>query len=136
MLGRLRSIDTRRVAGWTVLGLGAAAAELGLLRVLYEGLTLPLPLATALAAEALIVVKFLIADHWVFGHRRPNLDRLLRYHGACGGALAVYWVVINLLAGGLGVPYTIAFILGTAGSFVWSLLSNFLWVWHRAGVRP
>jgi putative flippase GtrA len=95
-----------------------------------------LPIATALAAEVLILVKFLLADRWVFGYRRPSIDRAVKYHGACAGALLVYWVVINALSGGLGVAYTLGFLLGTSASFVWSLLTNFLWVWHRAGVRP
>ena len=135
MLDRLRLIDTRRVAAWTVLGLGAAAAELGLLRLFYEGLAVPLPVATALAAEVLILVKFVLNDRWVFGHPHPTLDRAVRYHGACAGALVVYWVVINALAGLLGVPYALGFVIGTVASFVWSLVTNFLWVWSRADVR-
>jgi putative flippase GtrA len=135
MLARLRLIDSRRVVGWTVLGLGAAAAELGLLRVLHETLGLPLPVATALAAEMLILVKFVLNDRWVFGHPRPTIDRAVKYHGACAGALIVYLLVINALAGPLGVPYALGFLIGTVASFVWSLVTNFLWVWSRAGVR-
>jgi putative flippase GtrA len=136
MLGRFPArANLHRIAGWSVLGLSAAAAELGLLRALYEGLLVPLPVATVLAAEVLILIKFLVADRWVFGYPRPALDRAVRYHGACAGALVVYWLVINLLSGALGVPYTLGFFLGTAASFVWSLLTNFLWVWARAGVR-
>ena len=126
----------QRVLGWTVLGVSAAAAELALLRALVEGLQVPLPVATALAAETLILVKFLVADRWVFGHPRPAVDRAIKYHGACAGALVVYWLVINALATLLGVPYALGFLIGTGASFVWSLLTNFLWVWDRAGVRP
>ena len=125
----------QRVASWFVLGLGAALAELGLLRLLYEGLGWPLTVASAVAAETLILVKFAIADRWVFGHARPHLDRLLRYHGACAGALVVYWLVLNGLAGLLGVPYIVAFLLGSGASFAWSLLTNFLWVWTHANVH-
>jgi putative flippase GtrA len=126
----------QRVLGWTVLGVSAAAAELALLRALVEGVQVPLPVATALAAETLILVKFLVADRWVFGHPRPAVDRAIKYHGACAGALVVYWLVINALATLLGVPYALGFLIGTGASFVWSLLTNFLWVWDRAGVRP
>jgi putative flippase GtrA len=132
---RLQRVDLQRVAWWAVLGVSAAAAELGLLRALYEGVQIPLPVATALAAEVLILVKFLLADRWVFGYPRPAVDRAVKYHGACAGALLVYWLVINLLAAGLGVAYTLAFVVGTGASFVWSLVTNFLWVWARAGVR-
>src|SRR2546428_5703013 len=88
----------RRVASWFVLGVTASAVELALLRVLYEWLTWPLPVATAIAAEVLILGKFLVADRWVFGHPWPTMMRLLRYHGASAGALVVYWLVINGLA--------------------------------------
>jgi len=128
-------MDWQRVAGWTVLGVSAAAAELGLLRLLVEGLGMPLPIATAVAAETLILVKFLLNDRWVFGHPRPAVDRVIKYHGASAGALVVYWIVINGLASLLAVPYAIGFVIGTGASFVWSLLTNFLWVWNRAGVR-
>ena len=72
--------------------------ELALLRVLYEASQWPLPIATAVAAEVLILAKFLAADRWVFGHPWPNCSRLVRYHGASAGALVVYWLVINALA--------------------------------------
>jgi len=121
---------SRRVSGWVVLGIGAAFVELGLLRVLFEGLGWALPVATAVAAEALILAKFVIADRWVFGHPAPAFNRLIKYHGACAGAFAVYWLVINGLSELVGVPYTLAFVVGTAASFAWSLATNFLWVWR------
>ena len=64
--------------------------ELGLLRVLYETLGWPLVVATVVAAEVLILGKFVVADRWVFHHPRPAWDRLVRYHGASAGALVVY----------------------------------------------
>jgi putative flippase GtrA len=122
---------SRRVVSWFGLGLGASLVELGLLRALYEGLDWPFPLATAAAAEALILTKFFIADRWVFGHHRPAAGRLGRYQGVSAGALVVSWLVINALSGLLGVPYVVSFVLSTAASFAWSLASNFLWVWAR-----
>jgi putative flippase GtrA len=119
----------RQLGGWFVLGVVAAVVELGVLAVLKEELLWPLPLATFVAAEALILVKFGIADRWIFGFPRPTWDRLLRYHGACAGALIVYWVVVNALAALLNVPYAIGFLVGTAAAFAWSLATNFLWVW-------
>jgi putative flippase GtrA len=115
---------------WGALGVGAAIVELGLLKALVDALLWPLPMATFVAAEALILVKFALNDRWVFGHTRPTLPRLLRYHGACVGALVVYWLVINGLAL-VGLMYEIAFLVGTAASFGWSLVTNFLWVWRQ-----
>ena len=95
-----------------------------------------MPAATAVAAEVLILAKFVIADRWVFGHRRPSPTRLARYHGASAGALIVYWLAINGLAALFGLEYVLAFVLGTAAAFGWSLLTNFLWVWpSRRGAR-
>ncbi len=116
---------------WFVLGLVASVVELGLLRVLYELLGWALPVATAVAAEVLIIGKFLIADRWVFSHPWPAWDRLLRYHGASAGALAVYWLVINGLAALVGLPYVVGFVMGTGAALAWSLLTNFLWVWAK-----
>ena len=120
----------RRLASWFLLGLTASLLELVLLRVLYELLEWPLPIATAVAAEVLILVKFLLNDRLVFNHAWPTFGRLVRYHGASAGALVVYWLVINALSLFLGVAYLSAFVVGTAGAFTWSLLTNFLWVWR------
>jgi putative flippase GtrA len=121
----------RRVAGWFVIGATAALLELALLRLLFELMEWPLPVATAMAAEVLILGKFVTTDRLVFGHAAPTVNRLLRYHGASAGALLVYWVVINGLALPFGVPYVPAFIVGTAAAFLWSLVTNFLWVWAQ-----
>ena len=116
---------------WVVLGLTASLVELGVLRLLYEDLQWPLPVATVVAAELLIVGKFLVNDRFVFGHPWPNLPRLVRYHGASAGALVVYWLVLNALSLLAGVPYVMAFVVGTAAAFTWSLITNFLWVWEQ-----
>jgi putative flippase GtrA len=123
--------QTRRVAGWFVIGVAGSLVELGLLKVLLELLLWPLAVATAVAAELLILAKFLVADRWVFGHAWPRLDRVLRYHGASAGAFVVYWIVINALTELVGLPYPVGFVLGTGAAFAWSLLTNFLWVWAQ-----
>lgn len=119
-----------QVGRWLVLGAGAAVVELALLRLLVEVLLVHPWAASALAAEALILARFAVADRWVFQHPRPTLPRLLRYQGACTGALVVYLVAFNGLTLLLGAPYVVAFVLGTAVSFAWSLVTNFLWVWR------
>jgi putative flippase GtrA len=121
----------RRVVSWVLLGLLASVLELGLLKLLYEGLSWPLAVATLVAAEVLIMGKFLANDRFVFGNAWPTLRRLVRYHCASAGALAMYWVVLNALSAFAGVPYVAAFIVGTAAAFTWSLITNFLWVWEQ-----
>ncbi len=127
--------QSRRVLAWLVLGVSAALVELGLLRVLVELVGWALPVATAVAAECLILAKFAIADRWVFNHPWPAWDRLLRYHGASAGALVVYWIVINGLAALVSTPYVVGFVLGTGAAFAWSFLTNFLWVWAKPVAR-
>jgi len=121
----------RRVFRWVLLGVTASLLELALLHGLYDGLLWPLPIATAVAAEVLILVKFLANDRFVFGHPWPNFTRLVRYHGASAGALVVYWLVLNALSLLGGVPYVAAFVVGTAAAFAWSLITNFVWVWEQ-----
>lgn len=125
----MATLQPRRVASWFLIGLTASLLELALLRLLFEIVNMPLPLATAVAAEALIIIKFLVADRWVFGHPAPKVERMLRYHGASAGAFIAYWLVVNALGVLLGVPYMVAFLLGTCAAFMWSLMTNFLWVW-------
>lgn len=125
------SLRARQLGGWLVVGVAGAGAEFALLRLLTNGLDLPLWLSSAAAAEVLILGRFFVMDHWVFRHARPSLERLLRYQGACLGALLVYWLVINTVSGPLGLPDWIGFLVGTGASLGWSLLTNFLWVWRR-----
>jgi dolichol-phosphate mannosyltransferase len=119
------------LSGWVAVGLTGALLELGLLAILRERLAVPLPIATLVAAETLIIGKFLAADRLVFRHPWPSLERMLKYHGASAGALVVSWLVINGLAELAGVPYPAAFVVSTAAAFAWSLVTNFMWVWAR-----
>ena len=127
----LYASSVRRLVGWVAVGLAGSGIELLLLRTLLEVLHWPLPVATAVAAEVLILAKFVVTDRWVFHHARPTVQRLAKYHGASAGALIVYWLVINALGEFFGVPYVIAFVIGTGAAFIWSLATNFLWVWAR-----
>jgi putative flippase GtrA len=119
-----------------LLGGVAAVLELLLLKLLYEGLGWALPVATAVAAEVLILAKFVVADQWVFGHPTPSWSRALKYHGASAGAFVVYWLLINGLVEMLSLAYPIAFVLGTGAAFLWSLVTNFLWVWAQPARTP
>jgi putative flippase GtrA len=117
-------------AGWFVLGVLAFAFELGLLAVLHQMLDCPLWLASALAAEIVLLSRFLSTDRLVFGYARPSFSRCWRFHAAAAGAFIASWVVLNATASLLGVPYPVAAFFGTVAAFVWSALTNFLWVWR------
>jgi putative flippase GtrA len=120
----------RQFGGWFVLGVAAFGAEVVLLGVLHQWLKCPLWLASAVAAECVLLARFLSTDRLVFGYPAPSLARCGRFHGAAVGSFAVSWVVLNGTASGFGVPYVAAAFLGSVAAFAWSGLTNFLWVWR------
>ena len=78
----------------------------------------------------MLVIRFLINDRWVFGHRRPTWTRLGQFHVASAGGGVIWWTLANLLPR-FGFPELLAAIAGTAGSVVVSMATNFLWVWRK-----
>ncbi|MBV8717064.1 MAG: GtrA family protein [Chloroflexi bacterium] len=119
-------------AGWFALGVLAFAIELGILAILHQWLGMHLWLASALAAEIVLLGRFLSTDRFVFGYATPSFGRCWRFHVAAAGSFAVSWLVLNGSAHELQVPYPVATFLGSAAAFVWSGLTNFLWVWRSA----
>lgn len=122
----------RQFAGWFVLGLVAFGAEVALLAVLYQRLRCPLWLASAVAAETVLLARFLATDRLVFGNETTSLVRCGRFHGAAAGSFAVSWLVLNGTATLLGLPYVAAAFMGSVAAFMLSALTNFLWVWRHA----
>jgi putative flippase GtrA len=117
-------------AGWFALGVLAFFIELGLLAILHQWLGMHLWLASALAGELVVLGRFLTNDRYVFGHAAPTFGRCWRFHVSSLGSFTVSWLVLNGSAHLLGVPYPVAAFLGSGASFVWSGLTNFLWVWR------
>jgi putative flippase GtrA len=120
----------RRFGGWFVLGVAAFGGEVVLLSVLHQWLKCPLWLASALAAECVLLGRFLSTDRLVFGYNAPSLARCGRFHGAAVGSFAVSWIVLNGTAMAFGAPYVAAAFFGSVAAFIWSGLTNFLWVWR------
>jgi putative flippase GtrA len=120
----------RQFAGWFVLGLVAFGAEVLVLGVLHQWLGLPLWLASALAAEGVLLGRFFSTDRFVFGCARPSVSRCWRFHVAAAGSFVVSWIVLNGSTALLDVHYAVAAFLGSVASFIWSALTNFLWVWR------
>ena len=123
-------VRLRQFAGWFALGVAAFGAEVAVLGVLNQWLGCPLWLASAVAAEGVLLGRFLSTDRFVFGYARPSLARCWRFHAAAAGSFVVSWLVLNSSAGLLDVHYAVAAFLGSVASFVWSGLTNFLWVWR------
>jgi putative flippase GtrA len=126
----MERVPSRSLGRWLIVGLAFTGGGLGVLYVLRDILRLPLIVATSAGAEATLLLRFLINDRWVFGHRRPTWTRLWQFHVASAGGGAIWWVVANLLPR-FGVHYLLAAIAGTACSVMVSMATNFLWIWRR-----
>jgi putative flippase GtrA len=96
-------------------------------------------LGTVGAAEISTVLRYLVNDRWVFGHRRPSWMRLLKFEVANAGSLVIWWVATNLLVRA-GINYLLAGLLAIGASTGFSLASSFYWIWRRrqpvAGAEP
>ncbi|MES2692354.1 MAG: GtrA family protein [Verrucomicrobiota bacterium] len=128
-------IDHARIARhpvvrWSMVGGVFALLTLALIELFSGVLHWPYWLATALQAEITTILRFLVNDRWVFGHKRPTWRRCWQYHVANAGGFAVWYIATNLLQRG-GVHYLVAPVLGAMCSAGVSLLSNFLWVWRK-----
>ena len=115
---------------WWAAGLLFLIVGLALLYLLMDELHMPLLLGTLLAAEATTVVRYAVNDLWVFKEQRPAWIRLWQFHVANAGGFAIWWALTNILARA-GVYYLIASGLGTAGSVLFSMATNFLWIWPK-----
>jgi putative flippase GtrA len=123
-------VPWRSLVRWWIVGLAFTGGGLVVLYILRDILRLPLIVATAAGAEATLLVRFLINDRWVFGHRRPTWLRLWQFHLASAGGGVIWWVVANLLPR-FGVQYLLAALAGSACSVVFSMATNFLWIWRQ-----
>jgi putative flippase GtrA len=117
-------------AGWFALGVLAFGIEIVLLAIFHQWLRVSLWIASALAAEVVLLGRFLTTDRLVFGYPRPSLGRCWRFHFSALGSFLVSWLVLNSAAAMLGVQYVPAAFLGSVAAFVWSGMTNFLWVWR------
>ena len=122
-------------AGWFALGVLAFGAELALLTAVRQGLHWPLWLSSAIAAELILLGRFLSTDRFVFGYGHPTLARCWRFHAAAAGSFTVSWLVLNGSATLLDLHYVAAAFLGSVAAFIWSAVTNFLWVWRPEGPR-
>jgi putative flippase GtrA len=126
------AVPTRvlQFAGWFILGVLAFVLELGILAVLHQWWGMHLWLASALAAEIVLLIRFLSTDRFVFGYASPSFGRCWRFHVAAAGSFTVSWLVLNGSAHELHVPYPVATFFGSVAAFGWSGITNFFWVWR------
>lgn len=126
----LHRLPWRAFARWWIVGLAFYLAGLAILYLLIDIVKAPLLLGTLLMAESTTVVRYAINDRWVFEEGRLSWRRFYQFHIASAGGFFVWWTVVNILPR-LGVHYLLASTVGTASSMLWSIVTNFLWIWRK-----
>jgi putative flippase GtrA len=130
----MKQVPWRALGRWWIVGLAFTGAGLFVLYVLRDVMHMPLVAATSAGGEVTLLVRFLINDRWVFGHQRPTWTRLWKFHVAGAGGGAIWWFVANLLPR-YRVHYLLAATAGTACSVIFTMATNFLWIWRTNGVQ-
>lgn len=115
---------------WFAAGLAFMGISTALLYGFVELLGLSVPIATLLTAEASTLLRFLVNHYWVFGLRNPTIRNCVQYHIANAGAFVLWWVTANVLTL-LGMHYLLAGIAAVAFSTLFSLSTNFFWIWRK-----
>jgi putative flippase GtrA len=126
---------TLPLARWLFAGLVFMGLNTVFLKVLIGWLGLGPMIGTLCAGELSTLLRYVINDRWVFGHRQLSWRRLGQYHVASAGALALWWVATNVLIS-MGINYLIAGILAIAFSTGFSMASNFYWIWRKQHPAP
>ena len=115
---------------WFAAGLAFMVISTALLYGFVDLLGLSVPVGTLLTAEASTLLRFLVNHYWVFGLRNPTIKNCVQYHIANAGAFALWWGTANVLTL-LGMHYLLAGIAAVAFSTLFSLSTNFLWIWRK-----
>lgn len=133
LLRRIAALDRSELKKWLLAGLVFMGINAALLYLLVGQLALSVPVGTLIAAEACTLLRFFVNHYMVFSRTNPTWGDCLNYHVANSGAFVIWWVVANVLS--LVMHYQLAAILAVGCSTVFSILTNFLWVWRRAPSR-
>ncbi len=121
--------DLRVLVRWFIVALSSIVFGLGILYGLIDGLGLPVWLGSLLCAEIGTLLRFFLNERFVFQTSGSIWLRLIKYHVANGGGYLIWYGTTNAIAL-LGIHYLLGGLLGMAASMVWSLITNFGWVWR------
>lgn len=122
--------NRRKLLRWFAAGLVFMGISTALLYAFVDLLGLSVPIATLLTAEASTLLRFIVNHYWVFGLREPTIKDCVQYHIANAGAFAIWWFTANALAL-LGMHYLLAGVVAVACSTLFSLSTNFFWIWRK-----
>lgn len=126
----LERLPWTALAKWWLVGVAFLGVGTALLWAAREPMGMPLWLATVFSAEVTLLIRFFINDAWVFGNKRPTWGRLWQFHIASAGGSVIWFAMTNGLAA-IGMHYLIASVAGSACSMLFSIATNFLWIWRK-----
>ena len=121
---------TPQMIRWLAAGFLFAGVGLLVIKLLAGVLAWPYTVATLCSGEICTLLRFLVVDRWVFGHRNPTWTRMWQYHVANAAAFGIWWVAANTFRL-FGADYMLAAVFAMCFSVGFSMLSNFLWIWRK-----
>ena len=121
----------RSLGKFALVGASGVLVNSLALAVLYQGLRLPLLIASPISVECAIVSNFLLNDRWTFGRRRPTVGRFLKFNLTMVGAMLLTALLVWGFVTHLRIQYLVANLLaiGTAGLLNFAVSSA--WIWGR-----
>jgi putative flippase GtrA len=98
---------------------------------------LRLLVASLIAVEASIVVRFAINDSWTFGdmHQRPLGERFLHSNVSSLAGPVISLACVNVLTPYLGISYLVANSVGILLGLTWNWFYGTRVVWRHPGER-
>ena len=120
----------RAIFRWFVVAAAFSLLSLGLLYLFVGVFRMPLAFGTLLSAEVATILRYFVISIWVFDRSGLTIKALWQFHWANAAGFVAWWCIANLLPR-YGVHYLLAAIAGIAGSVVFGLLTNFLWIWRK-----
>lgn len=129
-----RKGELLRFGKFCLVGLSGVLVNIGLLWLLTEFAGLFYLISAAISIEISIISNFTLNDFFTFSDRRSPksksfLTRLGKYNLVTLAGLAVNMGVLWLLAGGFGMYYLIAELVGIAAATLWNYLASTWWTW-------
>jgi putative flippase GtrA len=117
------------VVRWFGVSVFCMGCDFAVLYLLVGVVGLAPALGNLLVAESSNLIRFLLTDRVVFGHRRPTWRRLWQFHLSSAGAFAVWWASATLLTS-LGVHYLLSAAAANGCSVGVNMLAHFGWIWR------
>ena len=119
-----------KIIKWFSVGLLFMGITTFFVYIFVDILLIPFIWATLITGELCTILRFFINAIWVFGEEKLSWESCLKYHMANAGAFLVWWTSANVITQ-LGVDYILASILAVGASTLFSMYSNFFWVWRK-----